>query len=103
MEERESEKPDLYQPISLLNVLEKLVKELLKKQFVNYFKENLIIPEGNHGGRTTFSTLTTKSVIDKHTANNVKEKVESIIELGISILNLRFGGCMGSQLSSMVR
>ena len=28
---------------------------------------------------------------------------DAIIELGISILNLKFGGCMGSQLSSMVR
>ena len=29
--------------------------------------------------------------------------INTIIEFGIFILNLKFGGCMGSQISSMVR
>ena len=59
--------------------MEKLIDEILKKQLLKYFEGNYIIPKGNHGGRAAFSTLTRRSVKEKHTANNIEDKDESIL------------------------
>ena len=71
--------PKLFRPISILNPLEKLLEEELKEQITSFFEENNIIPEQHHGGRAGHSTSTTKAVIDKLTADKIKDCEESIV------------------------
>merc|ERR1711954_405286 len=71
--------PDSFRPISLLNPLEKILKEEMKKQITKYFEENGIIPVEHHGGRRGHSTPTAKAVIDKQCADKLEECAESII------------------------
>ena len=52
-----------YRPICNLQVLEKVIEEVLKQRIVAYFEENDLIREEHHGGRKNHSTLSAKAVL----------------------------------------
>ena len=58
--------------------MEKLFEEGLRKQLVEHFETEDLIPEEHHGGREGHSTLTAKTVIDKHLADMVANNEESM-------------------------
>ena len=70
---------DSYRPINILNPLEKLLEEGLKRQLNSYFEDNDIIPDNHHGGRPGHSMLTAKAVIDKLTADSIENNKETAI------------------------
>merc|ERR1711954_99212 len=71
--------PNSYRPISILNPLEKLVEEVLRRQLVKYFEDEGLIPDQHHGGRQKHSTLTAKTAIDKAVADKTEKWKESIV------------------------
>ena len=53
-----------YRPINNLSVFDKIIQEWIKINLVNYFEDNKILINNHHWGRTNFSTVTAKSMID---------------------------------------
>ena len=53
-----------YRPIANLNVIEKVIEELMKQQMLKYLDQNKIIIENHHGGMKNHSTVTARAVID---------------------------------------
>ena len=54
-----------FRPVSILNPIEKVLEEILRKQIVSHFEENNLIPESHHGGREKHGTITAKIALDK--------------------------------------
>ena len=64
---KESTEKASYRPINNLEVVEKVVEEVLKTQLVQSFEENEIIHKNHHGGIRGHSTVTAKASLDMHT------------------------------------
>ena len=54
-----------YRPISNLNVTDKIMEEIMKKQLIEHLENNNIIKDEHHGGRRNFSTISAKAMIEE--------------------------------------
>ena len=52
-----------YSPINNLSVIDKIIEEVIRSQIDTYFNQNGLLLEGNHGGRSSHSTLTVHGCI----------------------------------------
>ena len=70
---------DAYRPINILNPLEKILEEGIKRQLNKFLEDNNIIADNHHGGRLGHSTFTATAVIDKMTSDSVEDSEETVI------------------------
>merc|ERR1711954_533440 len=54
-----------YRPINNMNVIEKIIEQVLKKQLTKYIEDNNILDKYMHGSRPKHSIITAKMELDK--------------------------------------
>ena len=76
---------ELYRPIANLNVIEKVVEELFKKQLEKFFKEYNVITPKHHSSRKGHSTATAKATLDMNiTSTREKQLAAGVITTDLS-------------------
>ena len=62
-----------YRPISNLNIVEKVIEEVIRSQLEKFLTKTKVITPNHHGGRKNHSTATAKSAMDMD-INNFRDK-----------------------------